>query len=69
MIGSNKSGGGGGSGAGQGGRRSGAGRGLGGKGAGTCICPGCGEKAPHRRGEPCYEMKCPKCGTAMIRES
>ena len=35
---------------------------------GFCVCPNCGEKAPHELGSPCYEQKCPKCGTAMTRE-
>lgn len=35
---------------------------------GNCLCPNCGEKLPHQVGKPCYEMKCPKCGTLMIRE-
>ncbi len=44
------------------GRRSGAGPG------GFCACPKCGEKTPHQMGAPCYEQRCPKCGTALIRE-
>jgi len=63
------------SGRGQGGSgrgQSSAGRGRGG-GFGTgpggfCVCPNCGEKAPHQPGNPCYEQKCPKCKTAMTRE-
>lgn len=35
---------------------------------GNCICPNCGEILVHKRGLPCFEMKCPKCGTPMIRE-
>lgn len=35
---------------------------------GNCVCPSCGEKVPHERGIPCFERKCPKCGTAMVRE-
>jgi hypothetical protein len=45
-----------------GGTRAGAGPG------GNCVCPRCGAKAPHRTGSPCSSTKCPKCGTAMIRE-
>ena len=41
------------------------GRGLG--AGGECICPNCGYKATHQQGVPCYEVKCPKCGTTMIR--
>ncbi len=54
-----------------GGAGSGGGRGrMGGKGlglGGECVCPQCGEKTPHQRGIPCFEQKCPKCGTAMTR--
>ncbi|MFA5309502.1 MAG: hypothetical protein WC370_08490 [Dehalococcoidales bacterium] len=35
---------------------------------GNCVCPGCGEKAPHKPGTPCYTVNCPKCGTRMTRE-
>jgi NAD-dependent SIR2 family protein deacetylase len=34
---------------------------------GYCVCSKCGEKAAHTAGIPCASMKCPKCGTAMIR--
>ena len=34
---------------------------------GTCVCPQCGEQLPHEMGRPCFEMMCPKCGTAMAR--
>jgi hypothetical protein len=54
------------------GRGGGGGQGLGGGFAagpgGYCVCPNCGEKAPHQLGQPCYEQKCPKCGSAMSRE-
>jgi hypothetical protein len=50
---------------GRGGRMKGnnSGAGLG----GNCVCPGCGEKIPHKQGIPCVNMACPKCGTKMIR--
>jgi hypothetical protein len=50
--------------------RGGQGRG-GGLAAGTgahCLCPHCGERIVHQPGQPCYEQKCPQCGTPMIRE-
>jgi predicted Fe-Mo cluster-binding NifX family protein len=67
---------------GRGGGRGGAGSGQGrgqGPGAGRmggplaagpggfCVCPKCGEKAPHTAGQPCMQMLCPKCGTPMTR--
>ncbi|RLG31852.1 hypothetical protein DRN98_06130 [Methanosarcinales archaeon] len=53
------------------GRRSGGQGQGGGFAAGTggyCVCPNCGEKAPHQMGSPCYEQKCPKCGKDMTRQ-
>ena len=61
------------------GRGMGAGRGQGGGrgkmgGAysagpeGNCICPACGYKTPHNAGQPCSNIKCPKCGVMMTRE-
>ena len=47
---------------------SGTGRGFGAGPDGYCVCPACGEKVPHQRGVPCYGLKCPKCGAAMVRE-
>ncbi len=55
-----------------GGQGRGGGQGLGGGTAagpgGYCVCPGCGERATHKLGTPCYEQNCPKCGAAMTRE-
>jgi hypothetical protein len=55
------------------GRGTGKGRGRGGGYAmgpgGNCVCPNCGEKAAHQTGVPCYKQKCPKCGSAMTRET
>lgn len=44
-----------------GGSRPGAGPG------GDCVCPSCGARAVHRAGIPCFDLKCPKCGTPMLR--
>jgi hypothetical protein len=49
------------------------GRGLGGgpKAAGPggdCVCPNCGKHITHKLGKPCYQEKCPDCGTQMVRE-
>jgi len=35
---------------------------------GSCLCPKCGYKAPHQKGTPCQEKKCPECGAKMLRE-
>jgi len=45
-------------------------RGTGGKGlgpGGVCFCPKCGYTETHGTGTPCYQKKCPKCGTVMDR--
>ena len=34
---------------------------------GDCVCPKCGTKAVHYRGTPCFQQKCPKCGSQMTR--
>ena len=52
------------------GRGGGRGRQPGGFGlgpSGECVCPVCGAKVAHRRGTPCYQHKCPKCGATMTR--
>jgi len=55
-----------GNGAGRGsGRGRGGGMGLG--PGGECVCPACGKRIPHTRGVPCYQQKCPQCGSPMTR--
>jgi hypothetical protein len=34
---------------------------------GACVCPKCGHHEPHKRGEPCNQKTCPKCGTKLTR--
>lgn len=36
--------------------------------SGKCACPKCGAEKSHQVGVPCYEQKCPKCGTVMVRK-
>lgn len=35
--------------------------------SGACVCPKCGYRTEHLRGQPCYQRQCPKCGTNMTR--
>jgi hypothetical protein len=63
-MGSGKSGGGRGSGRGPGRRGGSKAAGPG----GYCVCPTCGHKVEHVANQPCYQMKCPKCGSQMTRE-
>jgi len=35
---------------------------------GYCICPKCGEKAPHHDGIPCQDERCSNCGAKLLRE-
>lgn len=37
---------------------------------GICLCtnPECKNEVPHVAGQPCYQTKCPKCGSPMIRK-
>ncbi len=58
-------GGGGGAGGGRG-RMEGPGGGLG--ASGSCVCPKCGYRQPHRPGVPCMEERCPSCNCALLRE-
>jgi len=53
-----------GSGPGAGWRRRGAGAGPG----GYCVCRNCGHREPHKRGVPCNQEVCPRCGGPMYRE-
>jgi len=32
---------------------------------GSCLCPSCGHRQPHVPGQPCTEIKCPRCGARM----
>jgi len=36
---------------------------------GNCVCvnPDCKHKIVHQAGMPCYQQKCPKCGSPMVR--
>jgi len=35
---------------------------------GSCICLKCGNRYPHRQGQPCLDTPCPSCGAKMVRE-
>lgn len=61
-------GGGGGRGGGAGSARGARNRGGGFGPGGFCVCAKCGEKIQHERGVKCTELKCPKCGTPLVRE-
>ena len=64
------------------GKRQGRGRAAGGRGrgrmggpfaagpGGKCVCtnPDCKNEIEHLVGQPCYQKKCPKCGSPMVRE-
>jgi hypothetical protein len=34
---------------------------------GSCVCPNCGERVPHKQGVPCFNQSCPKCRTKLVR--
>lgn len=46
------------------GRKQGGGYGTG----GYCVCAKCGARVAHQQGVSCTTIKCPKCGTIMVRE-
>jgi len=35
---------------------------------GYCYCTKCDYKTKHKRGVPCQDERCPKCGAKLIRE-
>lgn len=37
-------------------------------GTDLCVCPQCGQTAPHTAGVACTTMRCPACGAAMARQ-
>ena len=52
------------------GRGGGRGRQPGGFGLGPdgdCVCPDCETRVSHQQGVPCFNQKCPKCGSPMTR--
>lgn len=50
------------------GRRRGRGGRFGAGPGGNCLCPRCNLSVPHQAGVPCNNVKCPKCGTKMVKE-
>lgn len=36
--------------------------------SGLCVCLKCGYEAFHRKGVPCRDERCEKCGAVMVRE-
>lgn len=49
-------------------RGGGMGRGMQPGASDICVCSQCGHRETHKRGVPCNRMKCPECGSAMVRE-
>ncbi len=53
------------------GRGQGQGRGrMGGRRYGPpaeCVCSRCNTSIPHKPGSPCWQERCPKCGSPMVR--
>jgi len=55
------------------GRELGAGRRRSGRSYGpgrpeNCICPFCNTILPHKKGRPCFQLQCPKCGKYLLRQ-
>jgi Na+-translocating ferredoxin:NAD+ oxidoreductase subunit B len=34
----------------------------------NCICPACNTILPHKAGRPCFQIRCPNCGTFLVRQ-
>lgn len=34
----------------------------------NCVCPQCGIVVPREPGIPCFQMRCPRCGSFMTRQ-
>ena len=34
---------------------------------GNCRCVTCGDIVVHVTGQPCYQIRCPKCGNPLVR--
>jgi len=34
----------------------------------NCICPSCNTILSHQQGRPCFQIKCPNCGTYLVRQ-
>ncbi|MBP6940760.1 MAG: hypothetical protein KBB65_03220 [Syntrophorhabdaceae bacterium] len=34
----------------------------------NCVCPRCGILVPHEPGVPCFQRRCPQCGSFMARQ-
>jgi len=46
----------------------GPGRGRGMGPVGYCICLRCGYRVPKQPGVRCMDLRCPRCGAALVRE-
>jgi len=34
----------------------------------NCICPNCGLIVPQQLGLPCFQTRCARCGSALVRQ-